>query len=398
LTGFDPAAATDAYLAALPPAGHLKAIHYTQGGHWVLLWGWLVSVVVAVLILRSGVLQRLRTRIDGGRRRAIAASAAVALTFLVLDSIFTLPWSVYADWWRQKQYGLSNQSLPAWLGETAMASAISIAGLCLFLMVLYALIRRAPRSWWAWATGVAVVFIVLVLLIAPVIIEPLFNTFTPAPPGPVRDAVTALARKAHVPSDKIYIYNGSKQSNRYTANVSGLFGSARVAMSDVMFQKGADLAEVRGVVGHEMGHYARAHVIWGALWAAIVALFAFGLMQLLFPLAATLLRADVAGIADPAGLPILVIIFSTFQILITPFDNTVTRWQEADADHFSLVVANEPDGLARALVKTIEYRADSPSAIEEFLFYDHPSVHRRVQRAMDWKASHMTPKGGRTTP
>jgi STE24 endopeptidase len=214
----------------------------------------------------------------------------------------------------------------------------------------------------------------------------------------VRDEVTALALKAHVPSDKIYIYNGSRQSNRYTANVSGLFGSARVAMSDVMFQKGADLAEVRGVVGHEMGHYARAHVIWGALWAAIEALLAFGLMQLLFPAVATLLRADATGIADPAGLPVLVIIFATFQLLITPFDNTVTRWQEADADHFSLVVANEPDGLAKALVKTIEYRADSPSAIEEFVFYDHPSVRRRVRTAMDWKAAHLTAGDEGTTP
>ncbi len=394
MTAFDPTTATNAYLAALPPAGHLKAIHYTQGGHWVLLWGWLVSVAAAVLILRSGVLKQLSQRIDGARRRPLAASAAVALVFLMLDWLLTLPWSAYADWWRQKQYGLTSQSFPGWLSEAAMAGVISTLGLGLFIVVLYALIRRAPRSWWAWATGVAVVFIVLALLIAPILIEPLFNTFTPAPPGPVRDQVIALARKAHVPYDKIYIYNGSKQSNRYTANVGGLFGSARVAMSDAMFKKGADLAEVRGVMGHEMGHYARAHVIWSALWDAIVALLAFGLMQLVFPGVARLLGADADGIDDPAGLPVLMIIFATFQLLITPLDNTVTRWQEADADRFSLEVANEPDGLAKALVKTIEYRADSPSAIEEFLFYDHPSVRRRVQRAMDWKAAQMTDRAG----
>jgi len=391
LTGFDPAAATNAYLAALSPAAHLKAIHYTQGGHWVLLWGWLNSVVVAFLILRSGLLHRLRKRIDGARRRPLAASAAVVIVFLALDGLLGLPWSAYADWWRQTQYGLSNQSFPAWLGEALLGGVISIIGLSLFLVVLYTLIRRAPRTWWAWASGVAVVFIVFGLLIAPILIEPLFNTFTPAPPGPVRDEVTALARKAHVPSDKIYIYNGSKQSNRYTANVAGLFGSARVAMSDVMFQKGADLAEVRGVVGHEMGHYARAHVIWGALWAAIEALLAFGMMQLMFPMVARLLGADTASIEDPAGLPVLVILFATFQLVMTPLDNTLTRWQEADADHFSLVTANEPDGLSKALVKTIEYRADSPSALEEFIFYDHPSVRRRVRAAMDWKAEHVQP-------
>lgn len=389
MTAFDPTTATNAYLAALPPAGHLKAIHYTQGGHWVLLWGWLVSVAAAVLILRSGVLKQLSQRIDGARRRPLAASAAVALVFLMLDWLLTLPWSAYADWWRQKQYGLTSQSFPGWLSEAAMAGVISTLGLGLFIVVLYALIRRAPRSWWAWATGVAVVFIVLALLIAPILIEPLFNTFTPAPPGPVRDQVIALARKAHVPYDKIYIYNGSKQSNRYTANVSGLFGSARVAMSDVMFAKGADIAEVRGVVGHEMGHYKRAHVIIGALIFSLLALIGFAIAQAVFSLVDKWVKTGALGISDPTGLPTLLIIFSTLGLLGTPLTMTFTRFEESDADAFSLRVAHEPDGLSKALVKTIEYRADSPGPVEEFLFYDHPSVRRRVQRAMNWKAAHL---------
>ena len=76
-------------------------------------------------------------------------------------------------------------------------------------------------------------------------------------------------------------------------------------------------------------------------------------------------------------------------LLATPVSNTFSRWVEADADHFSVVHFNEPDGLAKALVKTIEYRADSPSKLEEFLFYDHPSVEHRVRSAMDWKAAHL---------
>jgi STE24 endopeptidase len=100
------------------------------------------------------------------------------------------------------------------------------------------------------------VFITVMMVLAPIYIEPIFNKYTPAPAGPVRDQVVAMAKANGIPADKIFVYNGSKQSNAYTANVSGLFGSARVAMSDTMFKQGADLAEVRGVVGHEMGHYA----------------------------------------------------------------------------------------------------------------------------------------------
>lgn len=390
MASFDPAAATAAYLAQLPPEGHLKAIHYTQGGHWVLLWGWLVGVAVSFIILRTGILHRIRKSIDGTRRRPVSASFAVAMAFLGLSWLLSLPWSIYADWWREKSYGLNNQTLPGWLGEQVMALVISTIAMSLFLTVLYALIRRAPRTWFLWASGLSVVFIILGLIVAPIAIEPLFNKYTPAPPGAVRDEVVALAKKAHVPSDKIYIFNGSKQSNRYTANVSGLFGSARVAMSDTMFKKGADLAEVRGVLGHEMGHYARGHILWGAAIAAVMAVIAFGLIQLLFLPVANFLRAEVLSIADPAGLPVLMIILATLGFLATPIQNTFTRWEEADADHFSLVTANEPDGLSKALVKTIEYRADSPSAIEEFVFYDHPSVRHRVEAAMKWKAAHQT--------
>ena len=199
-----------------------------------------------------------------------------------------------------------------------------------------------------------------------------------------------LAKTTGTPSDKIYIYNGSKQSNRYTANVSGLGGSARVAMSDVMFSKGADLAEVRGVVGHEMGHYKHLHSLWLAAFFAAAAALAFFLIDRLFRPAARLMGArDVAGVGDPVGLPVLMALLSLISLLGTPAINTATRLVESDADRFSLKYAHAPDGLAKALVKTTEYRASSPSAVEEFIFYDHPSVERRVRRAMDWKAEHL---------
>src|SRR6185437_5678024 len=96
----------------------------------------------------------------------------------------------------------------------------------------------------------------------------------------------------------------------------------------------------------------------------------------------------VTGIADPAGFPVISIIVTVLGLLATPVTNTFSRWVEADADHFSVVHFNEPDGLAKALVKTLEYRADSPGKLEEIIFYDHPSVRARVQAMMDWKATH----------
>jgi STE24 endopeptidase len=386
---FDPAAATAAYLAQLPPEAHVKAQHYTQGGHWLLLWGFLVSVLSAWIIIRSGVLSRVQQGIEREKGRPFLASLLVATVFVVFSWLLELPWSVYADWWRQKQYGLTSQAFSGWLGENLMGTAISVMFTALFLALLYVLIRKARKLWWLWAGGLTAVFIIFGMLIAPIYIEPLFNKYTPAPPGPVRDQVVAMAEQVGIPHDKIFVYDGSKQSNAYTANVSGLGGSARVAMSDVMFKKGADIAEVRGVVGHEMGHYAHQHSLWITGIFAVLAVVAFFIVDRTFPWFAGVLNAKGAtGIADPAGLPVLAVILAVLGLLGGPLTNTLVREVESDADRYSLVNFNEPDGLAKALVKTIEYRAATPSKLEEVLFYDHPAVGVRVRRAMDWKATH----------
>lgn len=389
MTNFDPAVATAQLLATLSPQETARAVAYTQGSHWLILWGFVVSVLVAWIIVRSNLLVTIRNRIERNKPRRNLATFAVAAVYFILSTLLTLPWSIYESWWREKAYGLSSQAFGGWLTEALIGAAISVVVSSLLLVVIYALIRRTRRLWWAWGAAVTALFIVIGLVVSPILIEPIFNTYTPAPNGPVRDAVVALAKETGTPSDKIFIYDGSKQSDRYTANVSGLFGTARVAMSDTMFKQGADLAEVRGVVGHEMGHYVHAHVLWMVGIMVLLSGLAFWLTDRLYPLARRLLGAHRVGdISDPAGLPVLGLVLAFLGVLATPIFATMTRTIEEDADHFSLVHANEPDGLAKALVKTAEYRAPSPSAIEEFLFYDHPSVENRVRRAMEWKKAH----------
>ena len=385
----DPAAETARWLATISPEDLERAVAYTRGGHWLLLWGAIVSIIVAWIIIRTGILSGIRDRMERRRKRPKLVSLVVGVLYLLMSWVLTLPWAIYQSWWREKQYGLTEQPLAGWLGEAALSTGISTVFAGLLIVGLYFIIRHARRLWWAWGAGLTAVAVVFMLIVSPILIEPLFNTYTPAPDGPMRDAVVELAHATGTPDDKIYIYDGSKQSDRYTANVSGLFGSARVAMSDVMFAKGADLAEVRGVVGHEMGHYVHMHSLWMTSILIVLAGLVFWLIDRLFPVARRLLGASRVGdVSDPAGLPVLAAIGAVIGLLLTPVTNTMIRLIETDADQFSLVHANEPDGLSKALIKTAEYRAPSPSAIEEIIFYDHPSVENRVRMAMEWKATH----------
>jgi STE24 endopeptidase len=391
--GFDPVAATAAYLATLSPEQHAKATAYTQGGHWLLLWSTLVGVLISWIVIRTGVLVRVRGGIERRRPHPWLAVIAVIVVDTIVEGVLMTPWDAYAGWWREKSYGLTGQALAGWLAEHGLQLAVGVVQSIIIFSVLYWLIRRSPKRWWFWSGFAVVVGFIGLLMLQPIVIEPLFNSYKPAPPGPMRDEIVAMAKQVGVPSDKILIYDGSKQSNRYTANVAGLFGTARVAMSDVMFKKDADLAEVRGVVGHEMGHYVRGHIVWMGAAFGLLTMIAMFLIDRLFPWAARVLGAQgVRGVADPAGFPVFSVILSVLALLGTPLVNSVTRITEADADRFSVEHFNEPDGLAKALVKTIEYRADSPSRLEEVIFYDHPSVGRRVRAAMDWKAAHPAPE------
>jgi STE24 endopeptidase len=385
----DPAAETARWLATLSPEDLERAVAYTRGGHWLLLWGAIVAIVVSWLIIRTGLLSGIRDRLERRRRRPKLVSLVVGVVYLLLSFVLTLPWAIYESWWRETQYGLTSQPLAGWLTEALMGTAISTVFAGLLIVGLYFIIRHARRLWWAWGAGLTALAVVFMLIVSPILIEPLFNDYTPAPDGPMRDSVVELAHRTGTPDDKIFIYDGSKQSDRYTANVSGLFGSARVAMSDVMFAKGADLAEVRGVVGHEMGHYVHMHSLWMTGIMILLAAIVFWLIDRLFPVAKRLLGANRVGdISDPAGLPVLAAIAAVIGLLLTPVTNTMIRVIEQDADQFSLVHANEPDGLSKALIKTAEYRAPSPTVIEEILFYDHPSVENRIRMAMEWKATH----------
>jgi STE24 endopeptidase len=379
----DPAAATAAYIDALGPAALAKAAAYTAGNHWMLLWGLVVGAAVTLIVIRFGLLDRWYGRLAkrGDRTRIFLTCAG----FFLLSAILSLPWGIYEEWARERAYGRTSQPLSDFLAQDAIGIGISALLGGLFFWGVYALIRRTGRRWWLWSGGLAAVAALVMLLLAPVLIEPLFNDYKPVPEGEVRDAVVAMGKEAGIPADRIFVFDGSRQSNNFTANVSGIGSSARIAISDVAL-KGASLDEVKAVTGHEIGHYVLGHIWRWALMLPLLAMAFFFIADRLYTPVARLFGSK-AALDDPRGLPVLMFLVSLLATLATPITNAVTRMGEREADTYSLRTANLPDALASALVKTAEYRNPRPHPVQEMLFYTHPSVERRVRSAMEWKAA-----------
>jgi STE24 endopeptidase len=319
-------------------------------------------------------------------RKPAWSTFVVSAAFMLISSILALPWVLYTDWHRQRAYDLSQQPLGDFLGQLALSEAISAVLGGLFLLGVYTLIRRTGQRWWIWSGGFSAVVVLLMLLAGPSLIEPLFNEYKPVPPGEVRTALEEIADEVDIPHDRIFMYDGSRQSERFTANVSGIGPTARIAISDIALKQ-ASVAEVRAVTGHEAGHYKLGHIWRYVVIMPLMAMAFFFLLNRLFAPTARLLGSD-ARLDEPRGLPVFAVVGSVLGLLATPITNTLTRVGETEADRYSLETVNEPDALATALVKTAEYRYPRPSAIEEALFYTHPSVEKRALRAMEWKAAH----------
>jgi Zn-dependent protease with chaperone function len=388
---FDVDRATEAWLALLSPEQRAQSDAYFEGGYWLDAGSLFYGLGAMALLLGTGFSRRLRDLADRVSRRPWLSVALYAVLFILVNFVLNLPLSLYAGFVRERQYGLSNLSFPGWLREELIGLAVTVVLGSVVISVGYAFLRHAGARWWVWATGFAFVFTLFLDLIYPVFIAPLFNDYKPLPEGPVRAAVLSLARANEIPTDHVDWFDASKQTTRISANVSGFGGVARINLNDNLLDK-TSLPEIRAVLGHEMGHYVLNHPLKLAVYFTLLYGIAFAVVAR--ALDATLARWGAAfGLrdrADPAALPLLVAVFSIVWFALTPFTNTVVRSVEAEADAFGLNAAREPQGFAMAAMRLSTYRKLRPGAVEEFLFYDHPSGYDRVHRAMIWLKENQT--------
>jgi Zn-dependent protease with chaperone function len=395
---FDPAAATQVWLDSVPRNQREKSNAYFEGGYWLILWDFVFAAAISVLLLTSRFSARLRDFSERVTKTRTAQVACYAIPYLVLVYALSFPLNLYESFFREHQYGLATQSFVPWFREQLLGLALTLVGGTLLVVVLYAVFRRAPRTWWIWGTVVMIIFWGTLVLIAPVYIEPLFNTYKPITDAKIRDPILAMARANEIPVKQVFEVDASRQTARVSANVSGLLGTTRVALNDNLLKQ-CSLPEIRAVMAHEMGHYVLNHGAKLLTYLGIFILVGFALTRILFDAALKRWgeKWGVRGISDPAGLPLLALILSTLLFIATPFLNTVVRITEREADAFGINTSREADGMAKVALKLGVYRKLDPTPLEEFIFFDHPSGRARIRMAMDWKAANLPPGESHTS-
>jgi STE24 endopeptidase len=387
---FDPAVATAAYLARLTPEARARSDAYFEGGYWLQLWNFLAGAAVAALLLFTRWSARMRDLVERITRHKPLQTALYWVMYLVVTTVVTFPLTVYQGFVREHAYGLATQNFGGWMGDQLKGLVLGAVLGGAALMLIYGVVRRAPRTWWAWGSGVGIAFLAFVLVIAPVFLAPVFNTYKPLDDAAVRGPILSLARANGIPANDVFVFDASRQTTRISANVSGFLGTERISLNDNLLNR-SSLAEIEAVMAHEMGHYVLNHTwtLLGGFGLMLVAAFAF--LHRSFARCVERWGGDwgLRDVGDVAGLPLAVFLLSVFFLVATPITNTLIRTHEVEADLYGLNAARQPDGFAEAALKLAEYRKLSPGPLEELLFFDHPSGRSRISMAMRWKAENL---------
>lgn len=384
--------ATQAYLDRLPKEAVLRANDYEEGGHWLQLWEFLLGLAIAALMLQDGRSARVRDWAQRVARRALLRDGLYGGVYGLATGLLLLPMSFYRGYWREHGYGMSTQTAMGWWGEWLLSLGVEVLGTAVAVALLYAVFRWAGERWWLWGAAACSAMLALMLLVSPVVIDPLFNTYKPLAQGPVRDAVLALAQANGVPADEVYVFDASRQTQRISANVSGLGGTAAVRLNDNLLHR-TSLPEIRAVMAHELGHYVLNHAPKMLMQFGLLIL--FGLLFCQWAMGRLLVRFGrrwrTQQVADVASLPLLAGLFSVFMLAATPVFNTIIRTQEVEADRFGLNLARDPHGFAEVMLKLSDYRKPDPGRLEEWVFFHHPSARHRIHDAMRWREAMGTP-------
>jgi Zn-dependent protease with chaperone function len=324
-----------------------------------------------------------------GHRRYVRVLVFFALYSLAVF-LLSLPLAWYEEFALEHQYGLSTQTLGAWLLDSVkglVTSVISV-GVIPLLALAWRAVERSPRRWWLWIAAGTLPVAVAAMLLEPLVLDPLFNKFQPLQDAGLRTEILALAKRAGIPARHVYEVDMSTRTRKLNAYVNGFGASQRVVLWDTTLRR-MTRREILFVTGHEMGHYVLGHAWKTLLLLGAGAFLAFWLCARLTEawLAAFGRQWGVTRVSDLAAMPVIALSLTMVTLLAMPGMNALSCRAEHEADLYGIEITRDNDAAARAFLKLAQdNRSDpDPSPLVRVLLYDHPPLADRIRVALDYR-------------
>ena len=339
---------------------------------WILL-GWAISLRTALsnLITNEWLLVPLFVAVFGG------------IYFLL-----NLPLGYYSGFVLPHRFGQSNQTLKDWVTDQIKGIAVGAPFGLILLELLYLALRATGDLWWLWAAGGLLVFNVLLINLAPILIMPLFNKYVPLGDEhkELADRLLNLAERAKTKVRGVFKYDMSKRTKAANAALTGIGNSRRIVIGDTLINE-FSTDEIETVLAHELGHHVHRD---------IPVLVTFGILSTTLGLYLASLGLNWAigtfgfmSPADVAALPALGLIFGIYDFFTMPLNNAISRWRENMADDYALQATGKHEAFASAFTRLANQNLGEvdPENWVVFVFYSHPPLGERIEKARRWKAA-----------
>jgi len=375
-------AVPEAFRDFITPERYARAVDYTlaKGRFHQVELSW--NTIVLLLVLFSGILPRALAATADLMGTSAWSMAACLFAIGVILSIPGLPLDWYYQFRLEAQFGFNTTTQKTWWMDRAKGLALGlILGYPLLVLVLK-LVEWTGAFWWLWAWGALIAFQLLMSVLAPVIILPLFNKFTPLPEGTLKQRLHKLAEATRFKARSIQVMDGSKRSRHSNAFFTGFGAFRKIVLFDTLIQQLTE-AELEAVLAHEVGHYKRRHLLKGLLLAAAASLGAFYLINLL---SSQPWFYHAFGFETGSIVPALLLfslLSGTISFWISPLANWWSRKHEYEADAFAAQVTGGPAALIGALRKLNEKNLSNltPHPLYSAMYYSHPTQLER-ERAL----------------
>ena len=363
-----------------------KAVRYHRLRRRTTVAGTLLSAGLLLSLVLTGGSALLRDAVASATFHTSPASPATVAAYVLLLSVLlqtaALPLAYYGSVIVERRYGLSTESNSQWLRDYAKSSLVSIGMWIVAAEGLYFTIRRWPNAWWiAAAVGFGCAAL-LVALIAPIVLLPLFYRFTPLERPELHERLRAMSERAGLPVLGVYEWGLGNKTRRANAALVGVGATRRILLSDTLLSDYSD-EEVEVVLAHELGHHAHRDVLKTVIAQTGVLIASFGATAAVLNVAVDISRLKLTGAADVAGLPLIVLIGAGVALGLTPFTHALSRFHERRADAFALRLTNRPAAFVSAMRRlgAQNLAEPHPSRAAVWLFHSHPPIEERIARA-----------------
>jgi len=353
--------------------------------------GTIVPVAFSLLLLLSGVSVWLVHYLSSATGSYWVTLGLYIVIFVGLLQLTETPISFYSGFVVDHRFHLSTQTLKGWTVDELKSLGIEVAFGVLAVTILYYLIR-AVSLWWLAAAVLFAILSILLSIIVPYVLMPLFYKVTPLTDSSLKGTLLEMSRKVGAKSvDRVIVADESRKSVRANAFFSGIGKSRAIVLFDTLLSN-FTRREVITVVAHELGHYVNKDIWKEALLSGFLIVPPFFIADYVLRVGAGTL--GLTGAADPAGVPVIFAILMGVSFALQPISNGISRIMESKADEFALRAADDSEAQSSAerRLADLSLAVDKPNRLVELVFYTHPSPSKRVQLADGWRKDHTTGK------